>query len=576
MLYYVPVSNPTAQSRRPTQTRANNPQSAIRNPQFFLAVILPYAAITAVLMVYHQPWRDEAQSWLLVRDLDLGALFAQMKYEGSPALWHLILFPFAKAGLPYFTEFCIHWVLAIATLSVFLLTAPFSRLTKALFAFSYLMAFEYSVIARNYVLTVLLLFVIAALYRRRFQLAIPYGLAICLLFNTNVHSFAVGASLAGLFAWEAFRRRAFTLPVATALGLMIVGGLAALAQVWPTEDCVYGGVSYDVPWTVVSNIFFSGAASHYALPSAIVLAIAILAMAKKPQALLIFVPMTLWITWIAIFKSQGGPRHHGLIFITLLVSLWIGQSYDERPSQRGGTLRRLLQSPWPYRAFIIILNVCLAISALAISIPTWHDAITRKFSGSKDVAEFLRDGNFQDRPLIAQRDFKVSAILPYFPAKKAWYADKQEYGSFITWDRKWKRQSGIPNFIAIARAKKAFGDQVNLCFLLDEPLRQPAADGLQLVWGAQQTTQTYFGLGDEFYFVYVPTTPDWGKHALEYKARMLATPPADQPAGLERQWLEDPTTSQNAEGRSEELRPSTPLLPFFCGLCLVACDFFLW
>jgi hypothetical protein len=55
-------------------------------------------------MFYHEPWRDEAQAWLISRDLPILSIFRQMNYEGTPALWHIILVPFAKFGAPYIIE----------------------------------------------------------------------------------------------------------------------------------------------------------------------------------------------------------------------------------------------------------------------------------------------------------------------------------------------------------------------------------------------------------------------------------------------------------------------------------------
>ena len=49
----------------------------------------------------HENWRDEAQAWLLARDLSIPELFEQMSYEGHPCLWHLLLMPLVRLGLPY-------------------------------------------------------------------------------------------------------------------------------------------------------------------------------------------------------------------------------------------------------------------------------------------------------------------------------------------------------------------------------------------------------------------------------------------------------------------------------------------
>ena len=102
-----------------------------------------YSLLVAIVSIYHEPWRDEAQAWLIARDLDIISLFKQMRYEGTPALWHLILFPFAKLNFPYCTIAIIHLVIAISMVYLFVSYAPFSRITKLLFIFSYYIAYEF-------------------------------------------------------------------------------------------------------------------------------------------------------------------------------------------------------------------------------------------------------------------------------------------------------------------------------------------------------------------------------------------------------------------------------------------------
>ena len=91
-----------------------------------------------------------------------------MNYEGSPALWHLILMPFAKMGFPYESIKFVHITITFATAILIVYKAPFSRLTKLLFLFSYYMSWEYAIIARSYIVTLFLLFSIATVYKNRF------------------------------------------------------------------------------------------------------------------------------------------------------------------------------------------------------------------------------------------------------------------------------------------------------------------------------------------------------------------------------------------------------------------------
>src|SRR4030042_4305413 len=203
-----------------------------KNASFGFAVflILLYSAIQVVLLIHHEPWEDEAHTWLVARDLDVISIFKQMAYDGTPVLWYMLLVPFAKMGLPYISEFILHLMIAVAAVTVFVLYAPFSRVTKVLFIFSYYMAYEYSIIARSYSLSILLLFLIAVLYGKRFKNPLLYSSLIFLLFNTNAHSFFIASSLTVLFTWELFQNKVQGQRVKISLLVMCIGGLLSFSQ----------------------------------------------------------------------------------------------------------------------------------------------------------------------------------------------------------------------------------------------------------------------------------------------------------------------------------------------------------
>ncbi|MEW6113407.1 MAG: hypothetical protein AB1664_14845, partial [Thermodesulfobacteriota bacterium] len=55
--------------------------------------ILVYAIVGLTGIVHHEMWRDELEHWLLARDsTELTDLVRNLRQEGHPAAWHLILF----------------------------------------------------------------------------------------------------------------------------------------------------------------------------------------------------------------------------------------------------------------------------------------------------------------------------------------------------------------------------------------------------------------------------------------------------------------------------------------------------
>ena len=67
-----------------------------------LLVLISFIILTVIVGKNHEPWADEAQAWLLARDASIKDLITvNMRYEGSPVLWHMILKAFIKFGLTY-------------------------------------------------------------------------------------------------------------------------------------------------------------------------------------------------------------------------------------------------------------------------------------------------------------------------------------------------------------------------------------------------------------------------------------------------------------------------------------------
>uniref|UniRef100_A0A7V1ZHB4 cysteine desulfurase n=1 Tax=Thermoanaerobaculum aquaticum TaxID=1312852 RepID=A0A7V1ZHB4_9BACT len=141
-------------------------RSVFRHRWFWVALAL-YAGTLLVLLLNHEPWRDEMQAWLLARDSASPLeLWRNTRYEGHPLLWHLLLWLLSRWSQKPLTMQLAHAAIAVLTAGVFLAFAPFPRWLKVLWVFGYFPLFEYGVISRNYGLTVLFLFLALALRER--------------------------------------------------------------------------------------------------------------------------------------------------------------------------------------------------------------------------------------------------------------------------------------------------------------------------------------------------------------------------------------------------------------------------
>lgn len=485
-----------------------------------LLVIAVYAVINFLILSRHEPWRDEAQTWLVARDAPIvSILFGQNLYERHPALWYLLLAPLAKSGLPYISQALLHMALAVGAVALFILRSPFSRLTKYLFVFSYYMMSEYAVIARSYILGILLLFALADLYPRKLHHPLVYALLVFLLFNTHFLYFLMAASFALLFVIECIHRKKFGEPkLWLSVALMSLGAAFAFSQgaLLPQDHAEYGrilGFDPEAPFFALAKAFIPidldvsrPLAEGLGIFATVII---FLSLVKKPAAFCFAGFSLAGLMYILASQFPGHLRHFGLALMALLTALWIGASEPERswipwPRLSGGI--KNFSTTLCYRYSIIILNVAFLISLkytfMAHSLDFHHD-----FSGSKKMARYLQTLRTHvplDRfVIVANPSDSASAVLPYLPGRKFWYADIQDFGTYLKWNKKRAENLALTDEEVVGRAAKAFGGLSNVLFLTGRPLGITESHGYKFQLLSAVDYKIY-GYGYEKFYLYKP------------------------------------------------------------------------
>lgn len=156
----------------------------------------------------HEPYRDEAQVWLIARDFGPLSIFKVLALEGHPFLWYYLVMPFAKLGFPYVTIRILSTVLMAAAILIIAYKSPFFIPVRMGIILSAMCLYRYPSFGRNYSLYVLLITLICCFYSKRHDRPMRYLLAVSALIQT--HALAVGFSFglcAGYFAEELIRIR---------------------------------------------------------------------------------------------------------------------------------------------------------------------------------------------------------------------------------------------------------------------------------------------------------------------------------------------------------------------------------
>lgn len=161
-----------------------------------------YLVFNGILLAGHELWRDEANVWLIARELSPIQLFREIRYQGHPCLWYLIVMPFAKLGFPFKTISVLSFLIMAAGAGIFTFKAPFHPLTKLVCLFSPIFSYYYPVVARNYCLIALLLILLAYYYTVRNNKPVLYGLLLGLLVQADTIALATSGLISLMWLYE--------------------------------------------------------------------------------------------------------------------------------------------------------------------------------------------------------------------------------------------------------------------------------------------------------------------------------------------------------------------------------------
>lgn len=433
-----------------------------------------YIAITIFTVFHHEPWRDEAHIWLVVRDLPFLSIFSQVCYDGTPALWYVILAPFIKLGFPYFTMNLIHLVVIFFTVFLFIYKSPFSIYTKFLFVFSHHIIWEYSIMARHYSIGVLLLILIASCYKDRFQKPVLYSFFIFLLFNANVHSFFIAGAFAFVYLLEFYKKEKISSQLIIAFFIISLGILVSVLQLVSPPDNIHYGFfpqsNSDAPLHALKNAFFPRLPFDFLkwVAAGLILSTFIYLYKSSRSAFFILLLSCLGLGYIFIFQHKGQYRHNGFILIVVMVMLWISLNKQKAITNIKSKMP-LVKKFTQHRIVIIGINISLAIAIIPGAIRHYLE-INYLFSGSKEMAQYLKSHELTNELIVAHKSPHTSAILPYLPNTKFWYPGIEEYGTFVTWNNKYQDNEGISFEEIIHRIDKNKISKDNLLLLLSNKI----------------------------------------------------------------------------------------------------------
>ena len=302
-----------------------------------LLLLGAWVLLVAWLASRHVVWRDEARAYsFAIAGADVTDMWRGLRGEGHPALWYLIL----RAGhaLTGAREVLSGAGLLIGFLAaaVFALKAPFRIGVLFVVLFGAYFVVDFTVIARNYGLAALLIFVIAAWWER-IKDSLWFGLLLFLLCNVNIPSLIIAGALFLFRALEVMgtspaERRGEWLRLGVNAVLAASGALASFLTVYPPFNDAAVGLDKRplTAWNVVRAIFHQKTfVRDLGIPypaqtlSLILITGSLLTFARHKRALAAAVLAFFTLKFFFFFIYMAYLRHIALLLIFLVALAWI-------------------------------------------------------------------------------------------------------------------------------------------------------------------------------------------------------------------------------------------------------------
>ena len=397
----------------------------------------------------------DPQAWLIARDSNsLADLFHNMRYEGHPALWQLLLYIPAHISWNPISMQAINYVFAVAEAWLILSARKLHWSIRGLTVFSFFVFYQYGVVARNYMLAMLLLTAAARCLlgdrpHRRFAI-----LLLALSINTHFFAIPVAAVLAfqmfcigKLKGWKDLGKLFRDFEFQAASVLLFASVLATYFTMRPPADLYihhYGEEHHSLAYYFLSTesrawqalippnhlterVYWLASHPHPTAPGAgfsLALFLLLAAALRTVKARSLFlIASALVMVAMAATLNQPAVYHFGLIFTAFILAL-LTDAY----TVTSRTSRPWLPQPVAFAVVLAILGL-QTLRAVGASRSDWNFP----YSYAKETSSWLRQAGLDNNPLVVMSDSYGSAVLGYMQRPTAYYPACRCVGSFAVW-----------------------------------------------------------------------------------------------------------------------------------------------
>ena len=420
-----------------------------------IVILGVYLLLLLLGLLNHEFWRDEFQAWTIARDLSFVDIFNQMKWEGHPCLWHLILAIPAKLGLPPIAMGVVSILFMIMSAILIMYKSPFHFGVKILLLFSSPFLYFYSIHSRVYSIIPFLICLLAIVYPKRMEKPLLFAILLAFLTNTHIMMSCLVGILSLFFVKDIITEKQYkNKKYWFALGIILLGIVILCLQIYESlslnsivENITSTEVLYSnnpllndlnkILYGFVEEINSFIGIRIYNMNYVYIIATVFFAMIigmlfiSFKSALIGFVSF-IFIFLLHVFIWFSLPQRAVMLIILLMFAAWT--NYYDNPSIK----------KWRFIVWEVILSIFCIIS-IPYGVKSYMYDVENPVSGALATSEYIQS-NLPNAKFICPVDYVATSIAGYID-KDIFYSNiRQDYFTFVDWDSYWRKDVSYAYF----------------------------------------------------------------------------------------------------------------------------------
>lgn len=429
-----------------------------------LSILLAWLSVVIFVSAHHIVWRDEVRALTIaLQPESIFQLPSLLRNEGHPVLWYVIL----RLGFLVIHSTAILKIssvsISFAAVFLFFRFAPFAGWQKIIFICG-LPIYEYSIMARNYGISMLLLFMFAKAYEQKEEKPLWLAGILFLLSNTNAHSTVLAGILLIMWSFDNIIDRrhqlsSSSMPINCGAYLVVLAGIGfALVTSLPDHDNIVtkAFTASQVVDAVLTNVVHPAGNFNrvmFKMPTMmgdVLLWILIAGLwAQKHIAAALYAGMVLLGTLFTIVYP-GHLRHQGLFLIFVITLYWIFKNKRLQPAEgKPASTTSTFFSVSLYLIIPILLITQMAFSAYKI-----RRDVTKEQSSSCDLSKFIESRQeYHEAIILGEPDYCLES-LPYYISNPIYIPREGQFRKYTLFTKANRKTLSMGELLNIANAVK--------------------------------------------------------------------------------------------------------------------------